>query len=128
MSSRTALRSFAHETDPHAARFSQLTIVLKSETPRPSLETGDVVQSLRKPFLVHLQEVAVLVVPLDLGILDDHLSVFLLSDDLLIHVDVLERLNNVVGGTVWLQLDWELVVRYQGCWEKPQILMSRILT
>ena len=77
-----------------------------------SLYTCDVVQTLRKPFLIELQEVTVLVVPLNLGILDDHLSVWLLSDNLLVHVDVLERLHFVVGRTVGLQLDWELAVCY----------------
>ena len=88
-----------------------------------SLHTCDVVQTLRKPFLIKLQEVTVLVVPLNLGILDDHLSVWLLSNDLLVHVDVLERLHFVVGRTVGLQLDGELVVRYHGCWKEPQIFM-----
>ena len=126
MTTRAALVFFARKGNPMAGAAFQLTIVSKPETPLScaSLSTCDVVQTLRKPFLIELQEVTVLVVPLNLGILDDHLSVWHLSDDLLVHVDVLERLYFVVGRTVGLQLDWELVVCYQGCWKEPQILVS----
>ena len=126
MTTRAALVFFARKGNPMAGAAFQLTIVSKSETPLScaSLSTCDVVQTLRKPFLIELQEVTVLVVPLNLGILDDHLSVWRLSDDLLVHVDVLERLHFVVGRTVGLQLDGELVVCYQGRWKEPQILVS----
>ena len=126
MTSRAALVFFARKGNPMAGAAFQLTIVSKSETPLTctSLHTCDVVQTLRKPFLIELQEVTVLVVPLNLGILNDHLSVWRLSDDLLVHVDVLERLHFVVGRTVGLQLDGELVVRNHSCWKEPHILVS----
>lgn len=130
MTSRAALVFFARKGNPMAGAAFQLTIVSKSETPLSctSLHTCDVVQTLRKPFLVELQEVTVLVVPLNLGILDYHSSVCCLSDDLLVHVDILERLHFVVRRTVGLQLGWEFAVRYQGCWKSSQIFMSRIFT
>ena len=118
MTTGAALVFFARKGNPMAGAAFQLTIVSKSETPLScaSLSTCHVVQTLRKPFLIELQEVTVLVVPLNLGILNDHLSVWRLSDNLLVHVDILERLHFVVGRTVGLQLDWELVVRYHCCW------------
>ena len=124
MRSRTPALGITRNINPHAGGISQSTIVIQSLTTCASLFTGDVVQTLGKPFLVELQEVTVLVIPLNLGILDYHSSVCCLSDDLLVHVDELERLHFVVGRTVGLQLDWKLVVCYQGRWKEPQILVS----
>ena len=128
MRSRAPTLGITRNINPHAGGISQSTIVIQSLTTCASLFTGDVVQTLGKPFLVELQEVTVLVVPLNLGILDYHSPVCCLSHDLLVHVDILERLHFVVRRTVGLQLGWEFAVRYQGCWKSSQIFMSRIFT